>query len=189
MDHHVRIRHISERDWDGITALEAGVYGPHGLSEGRDVLRSRAQASPGTCFVLDYGRRTAGYLLALPYPEFEFPDLDRPEDVVFHSRNLHLHDLVVAEEFRGRGLARALLRRFMTTAGSKGYRGISLIAVTGSDTFWSAQGYRAHHELLPPPGYGPGAVYMSRPVPGDRTGSTRTADEPPLGASPEDEVG
>ncbi|MFF9347850.1 GNAT family N-acetyltransferase [Streptomyces sp. NPDC014734] len=185
----MRIRHISEDDWDGITALEADVYGPLGLSEGRAALRSRAHASPGTCFVLDHGRRAAGYLLALPYPMFAFPDLEREEDVVFHSRNLHLHDLVVAEEFRGRGLAKNLLRHLTGTAASKGYDGISLIAVSGSDTFWAANGYRAHPDVAPPPGYGTDAVYMSRTVPGDRHGTTNLADEPSLGAPLQDEVG
>ncbi|MFF9072026.1 GNAT family N-acetyltransferase [Streptomyces sp. NPDC014735] len=188
-DHDVRVRHISESDWAGITALEAHVYGAHGLSEGRDALRSRAHASPGTCFVLDRAGRTAGYLLALPYPRLAYPDLDRPEDIVFHSRNLHLHDLVIAEEFRGRGLAGKMLRHFTATAGAKGYEGISLIAVMDSDTFWSANGYRAHRDVEPPPGYGPGAVYMSRTVPDHRTGRPNSATGPSLGAPLEDEVG
>ncbi|MFI9626333.1 GNAT family N-acetyltransferase [Streptomyces sp. NPDC052042] len=185
----MRIRHIAEGDWDGITVLEARVYGAHGLSEGRDALRSRARASPGTCFVLDREGRTAGYLLALPYPKLAYPDLDRPEDVVFHSRNLHLHDLVVDEEFRGGGLARELLRHFTETAGAKGYGSISLVAVLGSDAFWSANGYRPHPHTAPPPGYGPGAVYMSRTVPDHRTGRTVCATEPSPGAPLEDEVG
>ncbi|WP_327370423.1 GNAT family N-acetyltransferase [Streptomyces sp. NBC_01217] len=185
----MRIRHISDGDWDGITALEASVYTDHGLSEGRAALQSRAHASPGTCFVLDSGRRIAGYLLALPYPMFEYPDLDRTEDVIFHSRNLHLHDLVVAEEFRGRGLAKRLLHHFTATAGSKGYEGISLIAVSGSATFWSANGYRAHHDVAPPRSYGADAVYMSRSVPGGRTRNTNLADEPLCTAPLKDEVG
>ncbi|MFB7917488.1 GNAT family N-acetyltransferase [Streptomyces sp. NPDC056061] len=185
----MHIRHISEGDWDGIAALEADVHGPLGLSEGRAALRSRAHASPGTCFVLDGGRRTVGYLLALPYPMYAFPDLDREEDVVFHSRNLHLHDLVVAAEFRGRGLAKKLLHHVTATAAAKGYDGISLIAVSGSDTFWAANGYRAHPDVTPPPSYGTDAVYMSRTVPGERTRTTNPADEPSLGAPLQDEVG
>jgi GNAT superfamily N-acetyltransferase len=189
MDHEVRIRHISERDWDAVVALEAGAYSAAGLSEGRAALESRANASPATCFVLDHGKRTVGYLLALPYPMFEYPDLNRREDIVFHSRNLHLHDLVIAEEFRGRGLAKSLLRHFTGTAGAKGYEGISLIAVSGSDTFWAANGYRAHREVTPPTGYGADAVYMSRSLPGVHSRRTNLARASSRRATPEDEVG
>ncbi|MFG2628566.1 GNAT family N-acetyltransferase [Streptomyces sp. NPDC048473] len=189
MGRDVRIRQISDGDWDGIAALEAGVYTADGLSEGRAALQSRAHASPATCFVLDFEQQVAGYLLALPYPMFEYPDLNRMEDIIFHSRNLHLHDLVIAEEFRGRGLAKRLLRHFTATAGSKGYDEISLIAVSGSDTFWSANGYKAHHEVAPPRNYGTDAVYMSRSVPDSRTRKTNLANEPLHGTPLEDEVG
>ncbi|MFJ2498089.1 MULTISPECIES: GNAT family N-acetyltransferase [unclassified Streptomyces] len=185
----MRIRHIRDDDWDAVVALEAAAYTDGGLSEGRVALQSRAGASPATCFVLDHGSRTAGYLLALPYPMFEFPDLDRAEDLVFHSRNLHLHDLVIAEEFRGRGLAGDLLRHFTATAASKGYEAISLIAVLGSDAFWAANGYRAHREVTPPASYGADAVYMSRAVPDARPGRTNPAHAPSRRAPLEDEVG
>ncbi|MFB8033040.1 GNAT family N-acetyltransferase [Streptomyces sp. NPDC056004] len=189
MSNDLRIRHISDGDWDAVVDLEAGAYTAAGLSEGRAALRSRADASPATCFVLDRGNRTVGYLLALPYPMFEYPDLDRTENVVLHSRNLHLHDLVIAEEFRGRGLAKSLLRHFTAAVAAKGYEGISLIAVRGSDTFWSANGYRAHRGVAPPTGYGADAVYMSRPVPGARSSRTDLARASSHRAPLEDEVG
>ncbi|MEU9460469.1 GNAT family N-acetyltransferase [Streptomyces sp. NPDC048312] len=189
MTRDVRVRRISERDWDAVAALEAGAYTAAGLSEGRAALESRADASPATCFVLDHGNRIVGYLLALPYPMFEYPDLNRTEDIVFHSRNLHLHDLVIAEEFRGRGLGKSLLRHFTGTAGAKGYEGISLVAVLGSDTFWAANGYRAHREVTPPTGYGADAVYMSRAVPAVHSRRTNPARAFSHRATPEDEVG
>ncbi|MCX4735409.1 GNAT family N-acetyltransferase [Streptomyces sp. NBC_01363] len=183
------MRHISDSDWDAIVALEADAYTDDGLSEGRAALQSRAHASPATCFVVEHGNRTAGYLLALPYPMFEYPDLNRAEDIVFHSRNLHLHDLVIAEELRGRGLAKGLLRHFTGTAGSKGYEAISLVAVSGSDTFWAVNGYRAHRDVTPPKSYGADAVYMSRAVPGVRGSRTNPAHASSHRAPLEDEVG
>jgi GNAT superfamily N-acetyltransferase len=160
MGHDVRIRHISDGDWSGIVALEASAYTDSGLSEGRAALESRAHASPSTCFVLDLEQRIAGYLLALPYPMFQYPDLTITEEIAHHSRNLHLHDLVIAESSRGRGLAKRLLHHLTMTARS-GYERISLIAVGGSEAFWSANGYSAHHEVAVPSSYGTDAVYMS----------------------------
>ncbi|WP_046729361.1 GNAT family N-acetyltransferase [Streptomyces humi] len=160
----VRIRHIDDADWDAVAALEARAYAELGLSEGKSALRSRADASPETCFVLDVGSRTAGYVLALPYPPFRYPDLGRAEESAVTARrsgNLHLHDLVVAERLRGRGLGRRLLDHLTLTAGARGFERISLIAVGHSERFWSARGFTAHPGIAPG-GYGANAVYMSR---------------------------
>src|SRR6266404_7228002 len=130
-----RIRHISDSDWDSIVALEASVYAGSGLSEERVALESRACASPATCFVLEIGQRIAGYVLSLPHPVFRYPDLTRAEELTFRSPNLHLHDLVIAGDFRRCGLGRRLLHHLTATARSNMYERISLVAVAGSATF------------------------------------------------------
>ena len=56
-----------------------------------------------TVVVLAPDGRIAGYVLALPYPMFRYPDLTRPERVAQHSANLHLHDLVISAPLRRRG--------------------------------------------------------------------------------------
>ncbi|MBY8885181.1 GNAT family N-acetyltransferase [Streptomyces sp. PTM05] len=159
------MRHVRGGDWDTIVALESAAYTPLGLSEGRAALESRVKASPATCFVLDVGERAAGYLLALPYPMFRYPDLTRAESTVARTGNLHLHDLVVAEDLRGSGLATALLGRLFATARSHEFATVSLVAVGDSAPFWAGRGFTAHPDVAPPEGYGPGARYMSRPVP------------------------
>ncbi|MGP3987185.1 GNAT family N-acetyltransferase [Streptomyces sp. 3N207] len=171
----VRIRGIVEGDWDAIVELERDAYAGLGLSEGRAALQSRAYASPGTCFTLDVGSRAAGYVLALPYPAFSCPDLERTEHTAaLPAGNLHLHDIVVARPLRRRGLARLLLHHLTRTARARGDERISLVAVGGSDRFWSARGFVAHPKVLPSgSGYGTDAVYMSKPVlsgPGGRPG-------------------
>jgi GNAT superfamily N-acetyltransferase len=161
----VRIRHITDADWHAIAAMESRAYAEVGLSEGRVALRSRADASPETCFVLDVGSQPTGYVLALPYPPFRYPQLERAEEPAVLSRrprNLHLHDIVVAERLRGRGLGQRLLNHLTLTAGSRGFERISLIAVGCSEPFWSTRGFTAYPGISPR-GYGANAVYMSRP--------------------------
>lgn len=169
----MRIRTISDADWPGVAALEAAAYRGSSLLEGRAALESRGSASPSTCFVLDLDDRIAGYVLALPYPAFRYPDLSRSERIVFRSRNLHLHDLVVAEHLRGRGLGSGLLRQLTAAARSQRYRRISLIAVGGMETFWAARGYLTHREVRLPPSYGDNAVYMSTALHGPATTTRR----------------
>ncbi|WP_320782146.1 GNAT family N-acetyltransferase [Streptomyces sp. CRN 30] len=165
----VRVRGIGAGDWDAVVALERAAYAPLGLSEGRAALQSRAAASPETCFVLDAGGRTAGYVLALPYPPLACPDLGRAEEAAADpAGNLHLHDLVIAPDLRRRGLAQHLLRRLAGTARDRGDERISLVAVGGSDRWWSARGFTPHPEVVPAGPYGADAVYMSRPVPAPR---------------------
>ncbi|MGW7548386.1 GNAT family N-acetyltransferase [Streptomyces sp. NPDC054770] len=158
------IRGIGEADWPQVAVLEAEAYAGTSLIEGAAVLRSRALASADTCFVLHLDGRIAGYILALPYPKFRFPDLTRPEQAVHHSPNLHLHDLVISEAARHRGLGTQLVSHLTDTARERGFESISLIAVGGKETFWRANGYRAHPETRVPRSYGSDAVYMSTQV-------------------------
>ncbi|RKT08579.1 acetyltransferase (GNAT) family protein [Streptomyces sp. 3211.6] len=170
-----RIRGISPADWDAVAALEAAVYGPRGLSEGRTALEARGEASPSTCFALHHELRLAGYLLAFPYPPGRCPDLLRPERTAHRSDNLHLHDIAVAEDLRGKGYGRTLLHHLSDAARAAGYRRISLVAVSGMDTFWAALGYRPQPGVTPPPHYGGDAVYMSKTI---REGRPHGAQNP-----------
>ncbi|MFF7749744.1 GNAT family N-acetyltransferase [Streptomyces sp. NPDC007971] len=163
------IRGVTEADWPEVAALEAGAYADTSLTEGEAALRSRVSA--GTCFVLDLDGRVAGYVLALPYPMFRYPDLTRPERVAHRSPNLHLHDLVISAPLRRRGLGSRLVRHLTDAAGARGFETMSLIAVGGREAFWRANGYRAHHEARPPAGYGRDAVYMSARLAADREAS------------------
>ncbi|MFD9821608.1 GNAT family N-acetyltransferase [Streptomyces violascens] len=162
LDTDVVVRPLAERDWDAIVALEAGAYAQDGLSEGREALKSRYSA--GTCFVLEHKDQVGGYLLALPYPPFTSPDLSRAEDADRPSRNLHAHDLVIAEHLRGRRLGPRLLTHLLSVAGELGYEQISMVAVRGAHVLWAQLGYRAHPEVGLPASYGTNAVYMSMKV-------------------------
>jgi predicted N-acetyltransferase YhbS len=156
------IRPIAERDWPQIVALEAEAYHDAGLSESPEALASRA--APATSFVLDADGEITGYLMALPYPRFQCPDLTRAEETAYESTNVHLHDLVVAGRHRRTGLGGRLVRHLVTTVGAQAYEMISLVAVGGSRRFWSAHGFRPHLKIAPPGSYGPDATYMSRPA-------------------------
>lgn len=161
-----RVRPLREDDWDEVVALEERAYAASGLSEGEEVLRSRHRASPSTCFVLEHAGGFGGYLLALPYPLFRCPDLSRAEEGTAARGNLHLHDLVISERSRGRGLARRMQRRLEEAGRAGRHRTLSLVAVHGSQGLWSRLGYRVRPEADLPAGYGAEAVYMAQPLDG-----------------------
>ncbi|MFD4910347.1 GNAT family N-acetyltransferase [Kitasatospora purpeofusca] len=158
------IRQLAGGDWDAVVALEHDAYAADGLSEGREALQSRAVASPETCFVLEQHGTVRGYLLSLPYPPLRCPDLSRAEDGAFESDNLHVHDLVIAEDLRGREVALGFMRHFRARADELGFEQISMVAVRGADILLRIIGYRSHREVAVPASYGRRAVYMSMPV-------------------------
>ncbi|MBU7596266.1 GNAT family N-acetyltransferase [Streptomyces sp. P38-E01] len=169
---------VQPRHWPALADLEHEVYAASGLSEGGELLRARAGASPSTCFALERHGRLAGYALAFAHPHGHCPELRRhraPDDG--GTRNLHLHDLVVAPAHRRVGLGPRLLARLADAARTDGFERLSLVAVEGGRRFWAAQGFTADPAVVPPAVYGPDAVYMSAPV-------TATAVEP----SPQCEV-
>lgn len=158
------IRLLREQDWNDVVALEERAYAESGLSEGEAALRSRHRPSPSTCFVLEHAGCFGGYLLALPYPRLRCPDLALAEEGAVRGSNLHLHDLVIAERARGRGLARRMQQHLEETGRVAGYRTLSLVAVQGSQVMWAAMGYRARPEIGLPASYGDEAVYMAKPL-------------------------
>ncbi|MFE7189651.1 GNAT family N-acetyltransferase [Kitasatospora sp. NPDC057541] len=160
----LRIRRLTDEDWDAVVALEHDAYAADGLSEGREALQSRAVGSPETCFVLEQDGTVRGYLLSLPYPPLRCPDLAGPESAAFESSNLHVHDLVIAEDLRGREVALEFMRYFRARAQELGFERISMVAVRGADILLRLLGYRAHREVAVPASYGRRAVYMSTPV-------------------------
>lgn len=193
----VRVRLLAAEDWDEVEALEARTYRASGLSEGRASLESRGRASPSTCFALEYRGCFGGYLLALPYPLHRYPDLNRAEASGFRTTNMHLHDVVITEELRGRGLAPLLHGHLERTARVRRFETISLVAVGGSEAFWAPLGYRADPEVELPECYGAQAVYMSMrlraapaptaPLP-TRTGAPQHPHAPLPGSPLKDEI-
>ncbi|MCM2417754.1 MULTISPECIES: GNAT family N-acetyltransferase [unclassified Streptomyces] len=161
-DDTIRLRRLADTDWDEVVALEARAYAASGLSEGPEVLRSRGRVSPATCFVLEHEGQFGGYLLALPYPPGQCPDLTLTEASDHRSANLHAHDFVITEALRARGLSPHFVRQIEQEARSQGFDRISMVAVQRSHVLWRRLGYAAHAEVGLPESYGTEAVYMSK---------------------------
>ncbi|MFJ7276834.1 GNAT family N-acetyltransferase [Kitasatospora sp. NPDC098663] len=176
----VRIRLLRDDDWPMVIAAEERAYAASGLCEGGEALKSRHRASPDTCFVLEHAGGFGGYLLALPYPLFGCPDLGLAESGNgARTSNLHAHDLVIAEELRGRGLAPRMMCHLRDTARAAGCRTVSLVAVRGSQVLWAPLGYQERPDVELPASYGAEAVYMVKPL---EPAATDPAPGPSLGA-------
>ncbi|WP_151769936.1 GNAT family N-acetyltransferase [Streptomyces abyssomicinicus] len=177
----ILIRLLREEDWEEVVTLEERAYAASGLSEGEAALRSRHGASPSTCFVLEHAGGFGGYLLALPYPPLRCPDLGLAEEGAGEGSNLHLHDLVIAEQTRGQGLGRRMQQRLEETGRAARYETLSLVSVQGSRELWSRLGYRGRPDVGLPASYGADALYMAKPL-GSAGASAGASAGTPAGA-------
>src|SRR5690606_3139324 len=83
--------------------------------------------------------------------------------------SLYLHDLAVGLLASGRGVGPSLVRHAFGHAQTRGLRHSALVAVQGSQAFWSCLGYEPCHvpdaqQAARLATYGDAAVYMSRPL-------------------------
>jgi GNAT superfamily N-acetyltransferase len=81
---------------------------------------------------------------------------------------LHIHDVALLPDQRGRGLGGAALKVLTGVAGRHGLLWLSLIAVHGTPPYWARYGFRDAAPAVTEPSslasYGADARYMARPV-------------------------
>lgn len=131
------IRQTKSSDHPAINVLGTASY-PENYHEGYGSFESKMIGYPEGCFVADlYGIVgyviSFPYLLGRPYPidEHFFP-VEKPECY-------YIHDLCVAEEFRGKKIASGLAEKVL----EKKWQVFALVAVLGSGRFWERFGFRS----------------------------------------------
>lgn len=161
------IKPVEDSDWAGIMRVQQACYAPP-LVESEVALRSKAAASPATCFIAStVAGEIAAYLLAHPYPRGEWPDLDRATIPHAPAGNLLLHDMAVHPDFAGQGLGALLFQEVERLAQAQGYSTISLVAVQDAAGYWRKLGFASLPPAPPGSGmqaksYGTGAVLMEK---------------------------
>lgn len=160
-------RPMTAADVDGVAAVAQQAFPQH--FEERACFEERLALHAPGCFVLqDEADSVKGYLVAYPWRRGDIPPLNAllgaiPEDADI----LYLHDLALATEARGRGLAGPIVERLAEQARAEGWPGIALVAVNDAAGFWARNGFavcdssRTAAQLA---SYGEGAHYMVREV-------------------------
>ncbi|MEH6450624.1 MAG: GNAT family N-acetyltransferase [Oleispira sp.] len=144
---------ISENSWNSILKIQEEAY-TEVLPEDIKVLKSKWIASPNTCAVyLNNDNEILAYLLAHPWAS-EIPPKLHENTPITNSQNLYLHDLALAKEARGKGIAKNLVVNLIEGAKSQGFARILLVAVQGSDMFWAKFGFLVIPDALICPSYG-----------------------------------
>lgn len=158
-----RWRHMTAADLPAVSAISDRVHGRY--SEAIEVYGERLALYPPGCFVLDAADDAiAGYLITHPWLRNAPPKLGAMLHALRSDADTYyLHDIALLPETRGTGAGRSAVELAVETACTSGFGEITLMAVGGADSFWSAQGFAvvdAAPEVLA--SYGPEARLMRR---------------------------
>ena len=150
---------ITENSWIEILKIQEEAY-VEIPPEDVDILKSKWLSSPKTCAVyLETNNVISAYLLAHPWPS-EIPPKLHEISPVTGSVNLYLHDLALAHEARGKGIAKKLVENLIDTAKIQGFKKILLVAVQNSSAFWDKFGFLHIPNAVICPSYGHSAKLM-----------------------------
>ncbi|WP_409422607.1 GNAT family N-acetyltransferase [Pseudaeromonas sp. ZJS20] len=156
------IRAIDEADWPQIMQLQRQAY--HAVTPEREaVLRSKQRLGPRTCWVAIRRQQVVGYCLAHPWHAGPPPCLDQEYLPVSEPALLYVHDVVVAPQAQGLGVAAAFLRCASAQARAHQLPSMALVAVQGAAGFWRRHRFAPGAHVPDPTIYGPAALYLQRP--------------------------
>ncbi|WP_394248580.1 GNAT family N-acetyltransferase [Vibrio profundi] len=112
-------REIEEVHWNSILEIQDKSYREIGCEE-LDVLKSKNDASPDTCFVcLSDCESVVGYLLAHPWRGISPLKLFEPLPNVENCEYLYLHDIAISPQSKGKGIGRAAALKLFEVAQQK----------------------------------------------------------------------
>ncbi len=147
-------------DLDAVQSVQHLCYPPRYL-EPPESFGNKIRHAPDSCWVVETDGRVEAYLVCLPADERSLPGLHATDWRAPEQPSLlYLHDLAVSPGLRGKGAAQALIGQARAHAQAAGLRRLALVAVQGSEPYWTRQGFAPRD-----------------PVGGDWVGALRTFGE------------
>lgn len=137
--------------------------------ERREVLAEKFRLFPRGCFVLDAAAdaRLLGYCLSHPWVVGAPPALDTLLHALPHAPTAYfIHDLAVDAALRRQNMASVIVPRLIEMARDIPLDRAMLVAVSGSEPFWTRIGFRRTTDeslqAATRAKYGAGALHMER---------------------------
>jgi GNAT superfamily N-acetyltransferase len=133
-------RTMSALDLAAVEAIAGVVHKSY--YESAEVLAERRQLYPNGAHLLEIGERPVGYVLSHPWRRDAIPALNaRLGGLPADADTYYLHDLALLPVARRMGAAHFMVTVLGRHALARGFRTLSLVAVNGSQLFWSRQGF------------------------------------------------
>jgi GNAT superfamily N-acetyltransferase len=111
--------------------------------EAADVFVEKQRLFPQGCFTLDADHKLVGYCVSHPWVQGRPPPLDAYLGTLpVTPTTYYLHDIVVAPELRGQGLARRLIPVLRCVTRLHQLASITLVSVNATTKYWHSLGWR-----------------------------------------------
>lgn len=136
------IRAIQDNDWQAILAIQDECY-PTIEPESLAVLKSKAELSPQSCFVIVDNNTVLGYCLAHPWLLGRPPALAQQLTPPTNADTLYLHDIALSSASRGKGAGEQVFSQLLTQAKRMQFTSLSLVAVQGASSYWQRLGFKS----------------------------------------------
>lgn len=159
----LQFRPMQASDLEQVLQLQCRAYHSD-FHEGPDTFAGKLARYPDSAWVAVRQHHLLAYLFAQPACCGLPPPLNDPGLEVGTADALHLHDMAVAPEAQGQGLARRLLDGALAWGSRQGWRWVTLVAVQDSAPYWRRFGFNDAAPEKSLESYGPGAVYLTRPL-------------------------
>ena len=157
-------RTMSALDLASVEAIAEIVH--RDFYESPSVLAERRRLYPNGAHVLEINERAVGYVLSHPWKRGTIPALNVLVDALPPDADTYyIHDLALLPVARRVGAAKFVTAALEKHAAARGFATLSLVAVNGSEPFWTKQGFvpldlpELAGKLL---SYEPGARYMEK---------------------------
>ena len=150
----ITVRHIRPEDLDHIDAIGTASY-PANYYEDPASFWSKIAGYPAGVWVAELTGELAGYVIGFPYLRGQIHPINALYTAIERPNCFYIHDLCVAKEYRGQGVANAMAQKALEHA----WPITALVAVNDSRRFWAKYGFTDIHAL---DYYGLPAMYMLR---------------------------
>ena len=163
---HVLLRPMALADLPAVLDVQRACY-PGDFLEDAATFTQRLHSPGSLSCVATRGGVVCAYLAAYRSRPGKLTPLNGGFSTVTQPDTLYLHDLAVAPQAAGQGLAQRLVQHLWAQGCSEGLVFSALVSVQGSQPFWERLGYRV--QALDDPAqqrhldsYGAGACYMAK---------------------------
>ena len=144
----MKIRCLEAHDLPGVLQVQRDAYRSE-LLEAEETFSCMLSLFPDGCLGCFDGDRLVAYVFSHPWHTDQVVPLDHhrtgfPDD----ADCLYIHDMAVARDYRGRGLARRLLDAVFNLGEQRGVPMFALVAVQDSEPFWEQWGFERGESLF-----------------------------------------
>jgi GNAT superfamily N-acetyltransferase len=170
---------MSEHELARVVAISIQIH--HALPERPECLDEKRRLFPEGAFVLRESDAVLGYAFAHPWLSRSVPLLNEPLGLLPSGADaLHLHDIAILPEARGRSATSKLMATLSGIALRRRLKCMTLVSVYGTEKLWGRMGFvkvtdPTLEQALET--YGENALYMMRDTAWRKTAdSTKTPD-------------